>query len=214
VAAGALDVELCGLLWLLSERAVPLVAAATDIGHGALLRGAIAALLEDVAGTDDGPLPGGTVRGGSLEDVLRVGGASTAPAGTGDVGDESRDLGVVCVVRPSDAAAPFVVATAHYVRPVERDAAGHLQRRPPAILAAWDERARHFDHFFWAITDELATRAGLEPPEFDDAHRRRVALLRDLVDAQVFDEEHVRRHIERAALVEAHMGAIRTNAPN
>jgi hypothetical protein len=54
----------------------------------------------------------------------------------------------------------------------------------------------------------------MDADEFNDAHRRRTALLRDLVDARVVDPEHIRRHIDRVALVDAHMGAIRANAPN
>ena len=215
ISSGALDAELAALLWVLVEAGVPLVAAARETTHGEALRSAIGLLAAERGAVDDGAIAGGTVRAASLEDVLRLtGGAGEAP----DVGDEARDLGVVCVIRDATPAgqprAGFVVSTAHYVRPVERDAAGHLQRRPPAILTAWDERARRFDHFFWAITDELATRSAMGPDDFDDTHRRRTALLRDLVDAQVFDDEHVRRHIDRAALVEAHMGAIRANAPN
>ena len=212
---GALDVELAGLLWLLAERGVPLVAAARDTAHGEALRRAISVLAAERGATDDGALAGGTVRAESLEDVLRLTGSASAEL---IVGDEARDLGVVCVLRvaePEDQAdTGFLVRSAHYVRPVERDGAGHLQRRPPAILGAWDEGARRFDHFFWAIIDELATRARMDATEFDTTHRRRVVLLRDMVDARVLDDDHIRRHIDQAALVEAHMEAIRANAPN
>ena len=215
ILAGTLDAELAGLLWLLVEHGVPLVAAARVTAHGEDLRSAMGRLAAERGATDDGALAGGTVRAESLEDVLRLTGSASADFA---VGDEARDLGVVCVLHgagPADEPPTgFVVSSAHYVRPVERDAAGHLQRRPPGILSAWDERGQRFDHFFWAITDELATRAGLDGADFDTAHRRRAALLRDLVEARVMDDEHIRRHIDRAALVDAHLGAIRANAPN
>ena len=86
-----------------------------------------------------------------------------------------RDLGIVLVMRDGR------VVAAHYVRPVERDAAGHLQRRPPALLAAWSADAPAPDHYYWAITDELATRAGMERDEFEDEHRRRRERLGNLV---------------------------------
>jgi hypothetical protein len=60
------------------------------------------------------------------------------------------------------------LAVAHYVRPVERDAAGHLQRRPPAVLAARDPRSGVLDQFYWAYTDELASRAGISRHELED----------------------------------------------
>lgn len=215
IASGTLDAELAALLWLLAEHGVPLVAAALETSRGEELRGAIRLLAAQRGATDDGTLAGGTVRADSLEDVLRLTG-STGPDPA--LGDAARDLGVVCVLKNTETrqttSDKFMVSTAHYVRPVERDGAGHLQRRPPAILSAWDERANRFDHFFWAITDELATRANIDPAEFDATHHRRVVLLRDLVDAGILDEEHIRRHIDQAALVEAHVGAIRANAPN
>jgi hypothetical protein len=54
----------------------------------------------------------------------------------------------------------------------------------------------------------------MDDAEFDTTHRRRVALLADLVDARVVDPDHIRRHIDQAALVDAHMGAIRANPRN
>jgi hypothetical protein len=95
--------------------------------------------------------------------------------------DESRDVGVVIVLAPAPAPAPESavprVRLAHYVRPIERDGGGHIQRRPPAVLSAWNERAERLDHFYWAITDELAMRAGLERRDFEDAQ---VALARHM----------------------------------
>jgi hypothetical protein len=92
----------------------------------------------------------------SFEGVLRLLGGEAA------LNDATRDLGLVLIHDGRR------VTSAHYVRPVERDGAGHLQRRPPAVLAAWNERANAFDDFSWGITDELAERAGLSRKELED----------------------------------------------
>jgi hypothetical protein len=110
-------------------------------------------------------IAGGVVIGSSLEDVLRVfGGAS-------EITDDTRDLGVVLVI--SDGR----LQVAHYVRPVERDAAGHLQRRPPAVLGARDATTGDLDHFYWAYTDELATRAGITRQQLEDERDARARQL-------------------------------------
>jgi len=176
---------------MLAESGVPLTVAATDTTAARDLRNGICALLPADHHAADLALAGGTVVAGSLEDVLRVlGGGHTGHAGHGDAGhgemghdesdhggiaDEVRDLGIVLVMRDGR------VVAAHYVRPVERDGAGHLQRRPPALLAAWHADAPAPDHYYWAITDELATRAGMERDEFEDEHRRRRERLGNLV---------------------------------
>jgi hypothetical protein len=43
------------------------------------------------------------------------------------------------------------------------------------VLADWNERAGRFDDFSWAVTDELAIRAGLTRDELErlQAERRR-----------------------------------------
>jgi hypothetical protein len=111
---------------------------------------------------------GGLVIGRSLEDVLRVMG------GGDEITDDARDLGVVVVLDGGR------VQVAHYVRPVERDAAGHLQRRPPGVLSARNASSGALDHFYWASTEELATRAGMERSEFEDAHDARTKQLSGL----------------------------------
>ena len=90
-------------------------------------------------------------------------------------GDRSRSLGVV--VLAADAPPATRVAAAYYMRPVERDAGGHLQRRPPALLAAWDAAAARFDHFDWAVTDELAARVAMTRADFESEIRQREAQL-------------------------------------
>lgn len=212
IAAAYLDAELTALLWLLIDGGVPLVVATTHgTSAGEELRTAMAALVGGGRTTADGTLPGGTVHGTSLEDLLRLGGA----AESAEVPDGARELGVVVVLGQPDLGDEVRLVRAHYVRPIERDAAGHTQRRPPALLSALDEEMSRLDHFFWAITDELATRVATEAHEFDVAHRRRSRLLSELVAARVFDSIELRRHIERAALVESGaLGVSQADTPN
>jgi hypothetical protein len=88
-------------------------------------------------------------------------------------GDAARTLGIV-VLAVNEAAH---ITAAYYMRPVERDAGGHLQRRPPALLTAWDMQAARYDHFDWAVTDELAARANMTRADFEGEVRRREAEL-------------------------------------
>ena len=96
--------------------------------------------------------------------------------------DEIRRMGVVLILRrlPSDQRR---VVAAHYLRPVERDAEGHLQRRPPVVLATWDQGSDAFDHFAWGAGSELALRVGRSPAEFEREHALRAAFLREVVSA-------------------------------
>jgi hypothetical protein len=84
----------------------------------------------------------------------------------------------------------------HYLRPVERDRQGHLQRRPPAVLAAWDRDADCLEHFAWAITPELASRVGRSQAEFEKEHAARTDYLSGLVDSGITGITEVRRAIE------------------
>lgn len=96
--------------------------------------------------------------------------------------DEIRRLGVVLFLRRLPTDARRVVA-AHYLRPVERDAEGHLQHRPPIVLATWDPTRDEFDHFAWGAAPELALRVGRAPAEFEREHALRAAFLREVVAA-------------------------------
>ena len=212
IADGVLDGDLCALLWLLMEAGVPLVVA-TDTAQTAAeeVRGALAGLVAGRNATADGALAGGVVHGDSLEDVLRLSGAGLDY----EVPDAARELGVVLVLGQPDLGQPVCIVRAHYIRPIERDRAGHTQRRPPALLSAWDERAGRLDHFHWGISNELARRVDTEPGEFEVAHLWRTRLLDDLAAARVFDQEDLRRHVEHAALVEAGTGeSSQVDAPN
>jgi hypothetical protein len=167
VAAGELDADLVALVWLLAESGVPLTVASDDPDAARELRAAVGALMPDHHASDLA-LAGGSVRATSLEQVLAVLGGSPGA----EIDDAARDLGVVLVLADGH------VTAAHYVRPVERDAAGHLQRRPPALLSAWNDGAARHDNFYWAITDELATRAGMAQADFEAEHRLRSRRLR------------------------------------
>jgi len=117
-----------------------------------------------------------TIEGESLEDVLE---RLRAPE-VGLTGDELSRLGVVLVMRPlaaNDPADHARVAAAHYVRPLSRDAGGHLRRMGPAVLATWDERRDGFEHFGWGILPELADRVGGKPGDLEADQARRAELL-------------------------------------
>lgn len=167
VSTDVLDAELAALLWLLGERGVPLVVASRQSAAAEAVRAA----LVEAAGPAGSTTAGGTLFADSLDEAVRLAGASAARG----IPDELRDLGVVVVVRAAGGR-PRVVA-AHYIRPLERDAGGHVQRRGPAVLAAWDERRGRWEHFAWAVIAELAARAGLARPDFDRLLAERVALL-------------------------------------
>lgn len=170
LASAELDAELAALLLLLTEHGVPLVVASLDRAAAQRIRAAYAHAVRGQQPALDA-LPGGVVMGESLEDVLRLSGAGLDGQSGTALPDAARDLGVVLVLGAGR------VRSAHYLRPVERDGAGHLQRRPPALLAAWNDERNVLDHFWWSITTELASRVGLERSAFEDEHSRRAERL-------------------------------------
>jgi hypothetical protein len=164
VALGELDADLAALLWLLAEHGLPLTVASPDRAAAQRTRGAIVAAAGTGRTARLAPA-GGVVLADSLEGLLRLLGGDTT------LNDATRDLGLVVLHDGRR------VRSAHYVRPVERDGAGHLQRRPPAVLADWNERAGRFDDFSWAVTDELATRTDMTRADLEDElDRRRLQL--------------------------------------
>jgi hypothetical protein len=117
-----------------------------------------------------------TIPAGSLDEVF----AQLRAAPVGLVDDELSRLGVVLVVLDTDDGRRRVSA-AHYVRPVARDAHGHLQRLGPAVLATWDPATDTFEQFGWGVTPELATRIGRRAGDFElelDARRGFLEALR------------------------------------
>lgn len=169
VAAGTLDAELGALVWILIKGGVPVLvcgaSAETDLGS-------IASALTEVAPTRHladrpGRKPGTTLRAGSLKEAFDV--LAAPPFNLSD--DEQRALGLVIVVQAGRAVA------VHYVRPVERDKEGHLQHRPPAVLATWNQERGTFEHFAWAMTPELAARVGMTQAALEDLQRDRAHAL-------------------------------------
>jgi len=189
VRAGALDAELAALLWLLVDGGLPLVAAGgTDEQRATLL-----AVLDDLPGVSGasadhiapngvwGPVlrariaslrPGdrfrATADAASLRELMEM---LDAPA-AGLTDDEIRTLGVIVVLDTEGR-----VGAAHLLRPVERDGAGHLQRRPPAVLAARDPRDGRLEHFTWAVTSELADRVDRSQADFEARQADRARLI-------------------------------------
>jgi hypothetical protein len=171
IAGGTIDAELAALLWVLLDGGLPLVVASRSPASGAQLA---AALAEISVASSAAQL----VSADSLEQVLS---ALGSPAAT-DIPDELRGLGLVLVLRSLPGVGIRVVA-AHYLRPVERDGAGHLQRRPPAVLAAHDPATDGYEHFAWAISSELAERIGTGVADFERAVSERRAFLDALSSA-------------------------------
>lgn len=121
---------------------------------------------------------GATIHAESLEDVFD----QLMPPPVALTEDEIRRLGVVLILRRLPSGERRVVA-AHYFRPVERDGEGHLQRRPPIVLATWNPTRDEFDHFGWGATPELALRVGRSQAEFERELTLRAAFLREVVSA-------------------------------
>lgn len=155
-----------------------------------------------------------TAQAARLEDLLDL--LRHRPIALTD--DELSNLGVVLILadRPVDRAAhhgpgPDLrrVVAAHYLRPLARDAHGHPQRLPPAVLATWDERIARFEHFFWGVAAELAGRVGRRTGDFERERERRSATLTALaaaMDGPSPDRAAVRTALERARLGDEHGG--------
>ena len=110
-----------------------------------------------------------TARGDRLEDVFeRLGGPPVEASE-----DELSRLGLVLVLDESGRR----VTAAHYLRPVARDVHGHVQRLPPAVVAARDPASGRLEHFAWGIVPELADRIGVRPVELEREQARRAEIL-------------------------------------
>ncbi len=112
--------------------------------------------------------------------------------------DELSYLGLVLVVRADRGPDGHIrrrVVAAHYARPVGRDEHGHVQRLPPAVLAARDERSDRLDHFAWGVMPELAIRLGRTAAEIERDLADRSALLDALGAAGTGEPDAVRRAI-------------------
>ena len=208
VAAGVLDAQLAALAWLLLEDGVPVhVAGPERGGRDGLLDALVAALPADrrpdptapvaehrlvrVAGSLAISTPPGLLRVALLATTGRSGLAATIEAtdlaevlavlhGQGLADDEISFLGVVLVLGAGGGTrgSPARVVAAHYLRPVARDAAGHVQRVGPAVLATWDPDRSEYDHFAWGIYPELAARTARRAGDLEREHLDRAEWLR------------------------------------
>lgn len=113
-----------------------------------------------------------TARDASLADLL----AHLSRSGVGLTDDELTMFGVVVVL-----GADGRIAATHYMRPLARDAGGHVQRLGPAVLASRDPGSGALEHFSWGIVPELAGRVGRPPGELESEQVRRAAYLDALV---------------------------------
>ncbi len=135
---------------------------------------------------------GATIHADRLEDVHE------ALRTVGLTEDELSYLGLVVVIRAERGPDGHVrrrVVAAHYERPVGRDEHGHVQRLPPAVVAARDERNDRLEHFAWGIMPELAIRLGRKAGDLERDQAERAAVLRGLATAGVVDVESVRAAI-------------------
>ena len=225
VATAILDAELAALVWLLVEGGVPLVVAGPPERLGAatqLLRGVLASVRADLAEATiaAGPLDrvgawqlvrggrsGAVLAGASLEDVRDV--LSRAPFLLSP--QELTFLGCVLVLgrRDDRRAGSLRVTAAHYVRPFARDAQGHPQELPPAVLATWDARLGRYEHFAWGVLPEIAARLGRRAGDLEaDLHHRRDDIA-GLAGAGITALDEVRRLVAgyRAAYGQGHAPA-------
>jgi hypothetical protein len=183
IVGGALDAPLAACIWLLAEGGVPVLVAGDDRTFAGGLADAL-----DVFGRPPALLAAfpTSLVATSLE-VVQTRLAELPYALTEDA---IRSVGVVLIVRVLADGRRRVVA-AHYVRPLEQDPHGHVQRRPPALLAAWDPESDRFDDYAWGIFTELAGRVGREPAAFERVRAERATLLDDLASDRVLTRSAV-----------------------
>lgn len=202
VRDGVLDAELAALCWLMVEGGVPLVVTGrVELARRLLLADVLVRLPPDgpvlVVDLDAGRPTVGTLAG-FMRGGMRLGAVAGAPGlreliedatapPDGLPEDAVRRLGMVLVMGEVPSTSPGVivervrVTAAHYLRPIERDVGGHIQRRPPAVLATWDPTADAFDHFAWGVTGELADRVDRSQASFEELQAGRAAAIAALV---------------------------------
>jgi hypothetical protein len=201
VRDGTLDAELAALTWLLVEGGVPLtvVGMAAGVDRQRVAQAVLAAppdepfvLVDGDAERADLATLAARIRGGlrvgitleavDLRDAMER--LSAPPDGLAE--DAVRRLGVVLVVAnvSTTAIGPIEertrVIAAHYLRRTERDIQGHIQRRPPAVLATWVPDRDEFDHFAWGMTPELADLVDRTQASLEELQSSRASALRSL----------------------------------
>ncbi len=200
VRAGVLDGELGGLLWALVEGGLAVVVAGPPgPGRDGVLQGLSDArpdpttLRVDLAASDD-PDPRTTARTYLAAAQAGLGPFATIAATDLEgvyatlerrpirlARDELGALGLVVVLEPKSddprGPAGVRIGACHWVRPLARDAHGHVQRLGPAVLATWDGRISRWEHFAWGVLPELAARLGIRAGDLErDAAARAAAL--------------------------------------
>lgn len=142
---------------------------------------------------------GATIHADSLEEVFDA--LHRPPVALTD--DELSRIGIVIVLRavpppPGDAHRGLMrrIVAAHWVRPVARDAHGHIQRLAPAVLTTWDPDEDTFENFAWGVVPELADRVGRHAGDFEIEQQRRRDYLAGLAAASVDGVDDVRTAIE------------------
>jgi hypothetical protein len=137
---------------------------------------------------------GATIHADRLEDVHE---ALRSPA-IGSSDDELSWLGLIVVIRPQrdeDGLIRRRVVAAHYARPIGRDEHGHVQRLPPAVLAARDDRTGRLEQFAWGVLPEIGIRLGRAAGELERLQQDRADILQRLAAAGVVDVDSVRSAI-------------------
>jgi hypothetical protein len=157
---GVVDPPIGALVWTLVEGGVPvLVCGPAEEGDLQPIADALGETAPVRTLADGRSVkPARILRAGSLKEAFEI--LAGEPFNLSD--DALRDLGLVVVLRDGRADA------VHYVRPVERDGEGHLQHRPPAVLATWNADRQSFDQFAWAMAPELGARVGRTQAEFEE----------------------------------------------
>ncbi len=196
---GTLDARTLALLWLLSEGGVPLMVTgpASTEARRRLAAGLLAFQPDRpwvVLDADEEPATperlsallrgdarvGITLAADDLEALFEHLAVQGLPE------DAVRKLGVVVVAE--ETASGLRCTVVHYLRPTERDAQGHLQRRPPAVLAAWDEGADTFEDYAWGITPELADRVDRSQADLEERQADRARFLAGLTVDDAYAE--------------------------
>jgi hypothetical protein len=138
---------------------------------------------------------GATIHADRLEDVHDA--LQSRAVGLTD--DELSYLGLVIILRAwreGDGIVRRRVVAAHYARPVGRDEHGHIQRLPPAVIAARDDASDRLEHFAWGVMPELAIRLGRKAGDLERDQAERSDVLRALMAAGTTERDEVRRAID------------------
>jgi hypothetical protein len=210
--SGVLDPGLASLAWLLTEGGVPLIVVGSAAAEersavaGALLAIDPSRVFVVLDGDVEPPtlarlsalLRGGAGVGITLAAPDLPGALERLRHDAGSLPDDAvRRLGIVIRLAATDRGPRCSIV--HYLRPTERDGQGHVQRRPPAILAAWDETTASYEDYAWAVTPELADRVDRSQADFEERLRERTALLAAASRAAHISAgewaERVRRHL-------------------